>query len=109
MQTSTVSGMGVNGEIDSPTLGQFESMEQEVQLIQARRLIENTREQISVVANMVGYSQLNNFYVHFKDYYHVSPSALRRFDEAAAPPPLPTGPGLEDAEALAEETSKLTQ
>ena len=24
MQTSTVSGMGVNGEIDSPTLGQFE-------------------------------------------------------------------------------------
>jgi len=31
MQTSTVSGMGVNGEIDSPTLGQFESMEQEVQ------------------------------------------------------------------------------
>lgn len=78
-------------------------------MIQARRLIENTREKISVVANMVGYSQLNNFYVHFKDYYHVSPSALRRFDEAAAPPPLPTGPGLEDAEALAEETSKLTQ
>lgn len=31
MQTSTVSGVGVNGEIDSPTLGQFESMEQEVQ------------------------------------------------------------------------------
>ena len=29
--TSTVSGMGVNGEIDSPILGQFESMEQEVQ------------------------------------------------------------------------------
>ena len=31
MQTSTMSGMGVNGEIDSPTLGQFESMEQEIQ------------------------------------------------------------------------------
>ena len=31
MQTSTVSGMGVNGEVDSPTLGQFESMEQEIQ------------------------------------------------------------------------------
>ena len=30
MQTSTVSGMGVNGEIDSPTLGQFESMEQTI-------------------------------------------------------------------------------
>lgn len=31
MQTSKVSGMGVNGEVDSPTLGQFESMEQEIQ------------------------------------------------------------------------------
>lgn len=31
MQTSKVSGVGVNGEIDSPTLGQFESMEQEIQ------------------------------------------------------------------------------
>jgi len=31
MKTSTVSGVGVNGEIDSPTLGQFESMEQEIQ------------------------------------------------------------------------------
>lgn len=78
-------------------------------MIQARRLIENTQEKISVVASMVGYSQLNNFYVHFKNYYHISPSALRRFDEGEAPPPLPTGPGMEDAEALAEETSKLSQ
>jgi len=31
MKTSTVAGVGVNGEIDSPTIGQFESMEQEVQ------------------------------------------------------------------------------
>ena len=31
MQSSTVSGVGVNGEIDSPTLGQFESIEQEIQ------------------------------------------------------------------------------
>lgn len=31
MKTSTTSGMGINGEIDSPTIGQFESMEQEVQ------------------------------------------------------------------------------
>lgn len=30
MQTSTVSGVGVSGEIDSPTLGQFEGMEQEI-------------------------------------------------------------------------------
>jgi hypothetical protein len=31
MKTSTVAGVGVNGELDSPTIGQFESMEQEVQ------------------------------------------------------------------------------
>lgn len=31
MKTSTVSGVGVSGEIDSPTIGQFESMEQEIQ------------------------------------------------------------------------------
>ena len=30
MKTSTVSGAGINGEIDSPTIGQFESMEQEI-------------------------------------------------------------------------------
>lgn len=31
MKTSTVAGVGVNGEIDSPNIGQFESMEQEIQ------------------------------------------------------------------------------
>ena len=31
MKTSTLSGVGVNGELDSPTIGQFESMEQEIQ------------------------------------------------------------------------------
>lgn len=31
MKTSTVEGVGVGGELDSPTIGQFESMEQEVQ------------------------------------------------------------------------------
>lgn len=31
MKTSTVEGFGVGGEIDSPTIGQWESMEQEVQ------------------------------------------------------------------------------
>lgn len=29
-KTSTTSGMGIGGEIESPTIGQFESMEQEV-------------------------------------------------------------------------------
>ncbi len=30
MKTSTISGGGISGEIDSPTIGQFESMEQSV-------------------------------------------------------------------------------
>lgn len=30
MKTSTISGGGINGEVDSPTIGQFESMEQAV-------------------------------------------------------------------------------
>lgn len=30
MKTSTISGLGVGGEIDSPTIGQFESMEAKV-------------------------------------------------------------------------------
>ena len=30
-KTSTISGMGIGGEIDSPTIGLFESMEQEIQ------------------------------------------------------------------------------
>ena len=31
MKSSTVEGLGVSGDVDSPTIGQFESMEQEVQ------------------------------------------------------------------------------
>ncbi len=31
MKTSTIEGFGIGGELDSPTIGQFESMEQEVQ------------------------------------------------------------------------------
>ncbi len=31
MLTSKVSGVGINGELDSPTIGQFESMEQEIE------------------------------------------------------------------------------
>lgn len=79
-------------------------------MIQARRLIESTREKISVVASMVGYSQLNNFYVHFKNYYHISPTALREFDDSrgTGTVSLPTGPGIEDAAALADETMKLS-
>ena len=46
-------------------------------MLEARKLIVSTQEKISVIANMVGYVHLNNFYTHFKTYFGVSPSALR--------------------------------
>ena len=49
-------------------------------MLEARRLIVNTQEKISVIAGMVGYVQLNNFYIHFRSYFGVSPSALRNFE-----------------------------
>jgi AraC-like DNA-binding protein len=49
-------------------------------MLEARRLIINTQEKISVIAGMVGYAQLNNFYIHFRSYFGVSPSALRNFE-----------------------------
>ena len=75
-------------------------------MIQARRLIENSQEKISVVASMVGYSQLNNFYVHFKNYFRISPGALRDYggsqlDELAG------SLEIEDAGALSEEAEGL--
>lgn len=44
---------------------------------EARRLILGSREKISVIAKLVGYSQPNNFYIHFRNYYGISPGALR--------------------------------
>lgn len=52
-------------------------------MVQARMLIETTRDKIAVVAGRVGYTQLNNFYVHFKEYYGISPTALRDMKETA--------------------------
>lgn len=51
-------------------------------MLEARKLIAGTREKISVIAGMVGYVQLNNFYIHFRNYFGVSPSALRNFETA---------------------------
>lgn len=47
-------------------------------MMQAKELIANSLEKISVIAQMVGYSQLNNFYVQFKKYYHISPNVMRQ-------------------------------
>ena len=46
----------------------------------ARQLILTTREKISVIAHIVGYSQLNRFYVHFRTYFGMSPGDLRAFE-----------------------------
>jgi len=54
-------------------------------MLEARKLIINTQEKISVIAGMVGYVQLNNFYIHFRNYFGLSPSALRNFENAAEP------------------------
>ena len=43
----------------------------------AKRLIETTRERISDIVVKVGYSQPNNFYVHFNRLFGCSPNALR--------------------------------
>ena len=51
-------------------------------MIEARKLITGTREKVSVIAGMVGYGQLNNFYIHFRSYFGVSPSALRNSGSA---------------------------
>ena len=48
-------------------------------MLEARKLIAGTQEKISVIAGMVGYGQLNHFYIHFRRYFGVSPSALREF------------------------------
>ncbi|MCI9073016.1 MAG: response regulator [Lachnospiraceae bacterium] len=55
-------------------------------MVQARMLIETTGDKIAVVAGRVGYPQLNNFYVHFKEYYGISPTALRDVEEKANAP-----------------------
>ncbi len=54
-------------------------------MLEAKRLIVSTREKISVIAGMVGYSQLNNFYTQFRNYFGVSPSSLRHSDDVPEP------------------------
>lgn len=59
-------------------------------LQRARYLVENTREKIASIVSSVGYTQQNNFYVHFKRLFGVSPGELRR------------SRGMEDPELLEE-------
>ena len=48
-------------------------------MLEAKRLLESTQEKIFVIAGMVGYSQLNNFYTHFKNHFGISPSTMRTY------------------------------
>lgn len=52
-------------------------------MLEAKRLIMTTGEKISVIAGLVGYSQLNNFYIHFRSYFDISPGAMRSYDPLA--------------------------
>ena len=38
-------------------------------MLEARKLIVSTQEKISVIANMVGYLHMNNFYTPFQDVF----------------------------------------
>lgn len=49
MLTSTVSGAGIGGELDSPTIGQFESLEQEIQFNVLYSSAANVLSPLSVV------------------------------------------------------------
>lgn len=50
-------------------------------LQKARELIENTNEKIVVIAEQVGYANLNYFYNHFHVYFGVSPTEMRQQKE----------------------------
>ena len=52
-------------------------------MLEAKHRIISTDEKISIIAGLVGYSQLNNFYIHFRNYFGVSPSSMRSFDAMA--------------------------
>ncbi len=46
-------------------------------MLMAKHLLETTNERISDIVERVGYSQPNNFYVHFSKMFDISPNALR--------------------------------
>lgn len=50
-------------------------------MIQAWEKIENTSEKVYNIAREVGYSNINYFYTHFRSYFGVSPSDLRKTEE----------------------------
>ena len=85
-QTQTLSSIAESFHMSSKYIGRvflrdtgmkFSEYLMAYRMIEARKLIVSTTEKISNIANMVGYAQLNNFYIHFKNYFGVSPSVMR--------------------------------
>ncbi len=92
-QPQTLTGIAENMHMSGKYIGRiflrdtgikFSEYLMAYRMLEARKLIVNTQEKISVIAGMVGYVQLNNFYIHFRNYFGVSPSALRNFEPAEA-------------------------
>ncbi len=50
----------------------------------AKEKIQSTSEKISVIAYSVGFSNLNYFYIQFKEHFGFSPTALRGAEDSAA-------------------------
>ncbi len=46
-------------------------------LSKAKEMIENTPYKIAYIASKVGYSNLNYFYLHFKEHFNMTPTELR--------------------------------
>ena len=93
-RTQTLTGIAEGMHMSSKYIGRiflkdtgmkFSEYLMAYRMLEARKLIVGTQEKISVIAGMVGYVQLNNFYIHFRNYFGVSPSALRNFETAAEP------------------------
>lgn len=108
-QPQTLSGIAETFHMSSKYIGRvflrdtgmkFSEYLMAYRMLEARKLIISTQEKISNIANMVGYAQLNNFYIHFKNYFGVSPSVMRNFElpgKRAASAEEPAAPGREEA------------
>ena len=93
-QSQTLTGIAEGMHMSSKYIGRiflkdtgmkFSEYLMAYRMLEARKLIVSTQEKISVIAGMVGYVQLNNFYIHFRNYFGVSPSALRNFENSVEP------------------------
>ncbi len=62
-------------------------------MFEAKKRIITTHEKISVIASDVGYVQMNNFYIHFKEYFGMSPSMMRNTQFLSEAPEKTNAPG----------------